>query len=166
MIPLFPGVDDRVQDIWRIVIERIKSYNPERGSFRSWLFTVVRNAMTDQDRAFHALGHLDDELERRLPSRETEPPTACERAEVRATVALAVEAIRSRIPKTTYRILYDHGVEGKPYEAIAADLGLSVKQVRDRYYRGETGVSSFFRRKNELTPIVSPPVRRPTSSSS
>ena len=82
------GVNDRVQDIWRIVIERIKSYDPERGSFRSWLSTVVRNAMTDQDRAFHALGHLDDELERRLPSRETEPPTACEQAEVRATVAL------------------------------------------------------------------------------
>ena len=92
--------------------------------------------MTDQDRVSHTPCQLDDEFERRLPSRETDPSTACEQAEVRTAVKSAMEVIRSRTSATTYRILHDHSVEGKPYEVIAADLGLSVKQVRDRYYRG------------------------------
>jgi RNA polymerase sigma factor (sigma-70 family) len=96
---------------------------------------VVRNALTDQDRATHALGRLDDEHERRVPSRETEPPIACEQAELRTAVESALEAARSRTSETTFRILHDHYVGGKPYKEIAAELGLSDKQVRDHYSR-------------------------------
>ena len=128
-------VDDRVQDLWRVIVERLTCFDPEHGTFPSWLSTVARNTMTDQDRASHALGHLDDELERRLPSRETEPPTACEQAEVRTAIESAIEAVRSRTSETTYRIIHDHWVEGKAYKKIAADLGLPVKQVRDRHHR-------------------------------
>jgi RNA polymerase sigma factor (sigma-70 family) len=123
------------QDLWQVIVERISRYDPERGTFPTWLSTVVRNAMTDQDRASHAPGHLDDELERRLPSREIEPPTACEQTEARTAVKSAIEAVRSKTSETTYRIVHDHWIEGKPYNQIAADLGLTVKQVRDRHHR-------------------------------
>jgi RNA polymerase sigma factor (sigma-70 family) len=128
-------VDDRVQDLWRIMIERVRHYNPDRCLFPSWLATVLRNALSDQDRANHPLGRLDGEVARQLPSREAEPSIACEQAEMRAMVEAAAEGIRSSIPDTTYRIIHAHWVDGKPYAGIAAEPGLSVKQVRDRHHR-------------------------------
>ena len=39
------------------------------------------------------------------------------------------------ISQTNYRILYDHGIEGKTFAEIAETLGLTTKQVRDRHSR-------------------------------
>ena len=129
------GFDDRVQELWRVMIERIRSYDLDRCSFASWLATVVHNALIDQDRASHELGGLDGEVGCRLPSREVEPPAACELAEVTAMVHSAVRELCSDIPETTYRIIESHWIEEQSYEEIAATLGLLPKQVRDRYHR-------------------------------
>ena len=44
---------DLTQDVLRQVASAAKSliYDPRRGSFRAWLFTVVRNRLTDHWRA-------------------------------------------------------------------------------------------------------------------
>jgi RNA polymerase sigma factor (sigma-70 family) len=141
------NLEDRVQELWRVIIERLRSYDPARGSFPSWLSTVLHNALTDQDRASHILGQLDEDVERQLPTRDADPSDMCEQAEVREIVEAAVESIRTNLPETTYRILHDHWVEGKSYEEIGASLGLAVKVVRDRHNRAIGRLRSVITRR-------------------
>ncbi len=57
---------DRVQEIWRVVILHLDQFDPWRGSLRSWLTTVVRHALVDQDRCSQRVRRMetgiDDEL--------------------------------------------------------------------------------------------------------
>ena len=139
--------EDRVQELWRILLERLPDYDPGRRSFSSWLATVVRHALSDQERAFHARNHLDDVVERQLVGREAEPMAICEQAEARMIVESAVEELHSRIPEVTYRIIHAHAVEGKSYQEIATALGLTDKQVRDRHYRAVANLRAILMRR-------------------
>jgi RNA polymerase sigma factor (sigma-70 family) len=95
------SVEDRVQELWRITMERMPQYDHRRDRFPSWLGTVLRNALIDQDRSGHVLSHLDDAAERGIPSRKPDPSAACERAEMRMSVEAAPEELRVTIPETS-----------------------------------------------------------------
>jgi RNA polymerase sigma factor (sigma-70 family) len=129
------SVEDRVQELWRVTLERLGSYDPERGPFANWLASLLRNALIVQDRYSHPLEQLNDETERLLPGRESEPANAFEQLDSRQDLANAAQEIRALVPEQTYRVIRAHWVERKDYEEIAATTGLTVKQVRDRHHR-------------------------------
>ena len=111
------------------------SHDPSKGSFHGWLLSVVQNGLNHQDRMAHAPGQFDDDTEFRLPSREPNPAVVSEACDERALLRSAIEQLRSKLTEKTYRIVEARLVEGREYDEIAAQVGLTVKRVRDRYSR-------------------------------
>lgn len=107
-------------------------YDRTRGSFRGWLFTLVRNRMNDARRAAarrpqgsgdtavqvfleqHAAGAADPEWDREYE---------------RQLFRWAAEQVRPRVKPTTWDAFWLTAVDGVPVPDVAARLGLTVAAV-------------------------------------
>jgi RNA polymerase sigma factor (sigma-70 family) len=127
--------EDRVQEIWRILVAHLARYDPRRGSFPAWLACVVRHALDDQDRRHHPPRQLIAEVELSLPGREEDPAELCQQCHRRQEVRSALQTLRSQVSEQNYGIIDAHWIEGKSFGEIAATLGIPVKQVRDHHRR-------------------------------
>lgn len=110
------------------------NYDPRRGSFRSWLFTIVRRRLHDfrtrrngtcQATGDSAIQHL---LEAHVAPSE-EDSAAWEREYRMGLFAWAAEQARPSFQETTWQAFWQTAVEGKPGKDVAAALGLSVAAV-------------------------------------
>jgi RNA polymerase sigma factor (sigma-70 family) len=128
------------------VVEKLSEHDPSRGSFPSWLVTVILNALNAQDRRGHELGQLADEAARRQRSREADPAEACELSDKQMTTKAALEEFRPGLSEKTYRIVQSHWLDGKSYADIAAAMGLTARQVRDRDRRAMVHVRAKLER--------------------
>jgi RNA polymerase sigma factor (sigma-70 family) len=127
---------DVVQDVLCAVAGAIKKleYDPQRGSFRGWLFTVVRNRLlrfwSRQSRAGRGTGdsshvrHLEE-----VPSREDVPDAAWDREHERCRFAWAAERVRDQVQPSTWAAFWKTAVEGASGQKAAAELGITVAAV-------------------------------------
>jgi RNA polymerase sigma-70 factor (ECF subfamily) len=84
------AAEDAVQDAFLSVWRRVASFDPQRGSARGWVLTIVRNAAVDRRRGRHAHALHDatlDDVTFRL---------ATDGEETFAAVASSIEATRVR----------------------------------------------------------------------
>jgi RNA polymerase sigma factor (sigma-70 family) len=124
--------DDQVQEIWTVVVARLCRYDRQRGPFCRWLRAVGGHVLDDCQRAERRSDQLDVERAQRLLSREGDPASACESHQV---VDALIQALHSCVSEGNFQIAYRHLLAGESYEAIAATIGLTVGQVRDRHRR-------------------------------
>jgi RNA polymerase sigma-70 factor (ECF subfamily) len=108
-------------------------YDPGRGAFRNWLFTVVRHKLADWraaernrvrgsgDTATHQV------LERCLAPPQLEADWEAEWK--RQVFVRACEEVRQDVTDRTWQAFWRTAVEGQPGKRVAADLGLSVAAV-------------------------------------
>lgn len=126
---------DLTQEVLRAVALAAPAlvYDPERGSFRGWLYTVTCHKLHD----FRA-GRLNrergsgDSATHRLLADQPAPEDEADRWEreyQRHLFALAVEQVRDGFEATTWRAFWLTAVEGKTGEEAALSLGLSVGAV-------------------------------------
>lgn len=109
-------------------------YEPQRGSFRSWLFTLVRNKLRDfrdRPRSFER-GSGDSRIQQLLESQAA--PARDEAAEWdrewrRNMFAWAAEQVRPRVQETTWQAFWKTAVDNKSGHEVAAELGLTVAAV-------------------------------------
>ena len=109
-------------------------YDPARGSFRGWLFKVVRNELSDFGAAKkrHQSGSGDTDMKRRL---EAQPaPTADEAAAwesdyERQLFALASEQVRRDFQESTWHAFWLTAILGKSGKEVAGVLGMSTAAV-------------------------------------
>jgi RNA polymerase sigma-70 factor (ECF subfamily) len=126
---------DLTQDVLRQVASAAKSliYDPRRGSFRSWLFTVVRNRLTDHWRsaARREVGSGDSDQWRRMSEQlATESDSAeWDAAYERQLLEYAARQVRADFSEATWSAFWQTAVEGREGRAIAEELGLSVAAV-------------------------------------
>jgi RNA polymerase sigma factor (sigma-70 family) len=105
-------------------------YDPERGTFRGWLFTIIRRKLSNWRRSQrnqrdvdHAAGNIeecaapkseeaqwDDEWQQRL-------------------FAWACAQVRTQVTDQTWQAFWRTFIDGQPCKQVAADLGLSVGAV-------------------------------------
>jgi RNA polymerase sigma-70 factor (ECF subfamily) len=126
---------DLMQDVFRAIAlaaGRLE-YDPRRGSFRAWLFTVTRsklyNFLNGQRRQFRASG--DSEM-RQLLDESTAPPeleAQWEQEYQQRVLAWAAEQIRSEFQEKTWRAFWLTAVEQRHPSDAAAQLGMSVGAV-------------------------------------
>jgi RNA polymerase sigma-70 factor (ECF subfamily) len=125
---------DLTQDVLRSVSTAAKSldYDPRRGSFRSWLFTVVRNKL----RNFLAAGarkvqgsgdSAGQNLLAEVPAREE--TDQWEQEYEQQLFAWAVEQVRDSFSESTWQAFWLTAVEGQSAKGVAAELGMSVASV-------------------------------------
>ena len=108
-------------------------YDPQRGTFRGWLFTVVRRKLANWRRAqkHRPRGSGDTATHRRLeqcPAAEgTEADWEAEWQE--RVYAWAREQVQGEVSAATWQAFWRTAIDGQPGKQVAADLGLSVTAV-------------------------------------
>jgi RNA polymerase sigma-70 factor (ECF subfamily) len=126
---------DLSQEVFRIVAAGVArlDYDPSRGFFRNWLFTVVRRKLSNWRRAQatreQKLSCGDPgELLQQCPA-----PVAVEatwEAEWQQRVfAWACEQVRKVVSDVSWQAFWRTAIDGQPGKTVAADLGLSVAAV-------------------------------------
>jgi RNA polymerase sigma-70 factor, ECF subfamily len=100
-------------------------FDPEIGSLRTWLFAILRNVVIDLGRARAvrpgvAEGGIEPTVE---PFEE-------------ALTAWQVEEAMRRIGEDHRRVLFETYYRGRPYAAVAEELGVPEGTIKSRVYYG------------------------------
>jgi RNA polymerase sigma-70 factor (ECF subfamily) len=108
-------------------------YDPRRGLFRNWLFTVIRRKLSNWRaakgrRPFSSGDPATRQLLEKTPAR------AMEEAEWEAewqdrVFAWACEQVRKDITDSTWQAFWRTAVDAHPIQHVAADLGLTSAAV-------------------------------------
>lgn len=109
-------------------------YDPRRGSFRGWLFTLVRNKLWDFCRHSQRLdqGSGDSRIEgllQTLPAPQPDEAGQWEGEYRRGLLAWAAQQVRPEVQETTWQAFWQTAVEDKPGKEVAKDLGLTPAAV-------------------------------------
>jgi RNA polymerase sigma-70 factor (ECF subfamily) len=126
---------DVMQDVLRSVATAIanRQYDPKRGSFRGWLFSVTRNKLynfLDKKRR-HPQGSGDTGTQLRL---EEHPESNGElddwdREYEQRTFAWAAERVQKEFQERTWKAFWQTAVEGKNPTEVGAALKMSPGAV-------------------------------------
>jgi RNA polymerase sigma-70 factor (ECF subfamily) len=127
---------DLTQDVLQAVSGGIRrfDYDPRRGTFRGWLFTVVRNKLRNflaaQDRPGRGTGDTDAQHRLQdLPAREQDETAWWDQEYERRVFCWAAEQVRGGFREATWQAFWQTAVEGKSGPAVARTLGMSVAAV-------------------------------------
>jgi RNA polymerase sigma-70 factor (ECF subfamily) len=139
--------EDVTQKVLLKLFTRIGTYRPERGGFRTWLKSVVRNAVLDfrrqQKRHPADRGSGDSAVQEFLHGVE-DPDTLDASVEeldrqVVSDMGRVMARVRAQVQPDTWELFVRTVLEGQPRERVAAELGktyvaacMAVKRVRDR----------------------------------
>lgn len=131
---------DLGQDVLTSVVGAIGrlEYDRGRGSFRNWLFTIVRNKLSNWRRA-QRCRLRDGDGDPATPLEEVPAPPAAEtawNAEWEQRIfAWACTQVRRDISEATWQAFWRSAIENLPGKQVAADLGLSVAAVYQAHHR-------------------------------
>jgi RNA polymerase sigma-70 factor (ECF subfamily) len=127
---------DLTQIVLQAVMGAIKrlDYDPKRGSFRGWLFSVVRHQLqklrAGQRRSPQGTGDTSaQELLEKQPSREEDEAALWEQEYERRLFLWAAEKVRSSFEESSWQAFWQTAVEGKSGKQTAEALGLTVGAV-------------------------------------
>jgi RNA polymerase sigma factor (sigma-70 family) len=127
---------DLTQEVLRAVARTIKrlDYDPDRGSFRAWLFTVVRNKLRNflASRKRQCRGSGDSEVRELLqqhPAPEEDQAALWERECERRQFAWAAERVRGEVQESTWQAFRRTAIDGQSGQEVAGFLGMSVAAV-------------------------------------
>jgi RNA polymerase sigma-70 factor (ECF subfamily) len=128
---------DVMQDVLRSVSGAASrlNYDPARGSFRGWLYTVARNKIFNfLESARHKLGRgrgdsgAGERLEA-LAAPEWRLAEAWDEEYERSLAALALERVRGEVQAATWQAFWQTAVEGRSAREAGAALGMSAGAV-------------------------------------
>jgi RNA polymerase sigma factor (sigma-70 family) len=126
---------DLSQDVLAAVARGVGrlDYDPRRGAFRNWLFTVVRRKLANWRRARKSRPEVrdDPEAERLLeacPAPET-GDAAWPAEWERRLFAWACEQVRRDVTAVTWQAFWKTAIEDLPGKQVADDLDLTVAAV-------------------------------------
>jgi len=126
---------DVTQEVFQTISAAVKNleYDPRRGSFRGWLFTLTRNGLYDflarRGQRWQGSGDSGTQaLLEGLPDRGEEE-VFWDREYEQRVFAWATEQVRPRFKESTWQAFWQLAVEGKPGEAVAQALGMTVGAV-------------------------------------
>jgi RNA polymerase sigma factor (sigma-70 family) len=127
---------DLAQEVLRAVARSVGrlDYDPRRGSFRGWLFTVVRNQLRDfRDRKRRQVAGSGASGVRQLLNEQAAPPERPEeewdREYERRLFTWAAEQVRPTVQESTWQAFRRTAVEGQSGQEVARALGMTVAAV-------------------------------------
>jgi RNA polymerase sigma-70 factor, ECF subfamily len=124
--------ENAAQETWLKVLKTASMFDPEKGSFDSWLQVIIRRTAFDilRSRKAHAAMSLDDERTDEAPVKETASPI--EQEEDRAVITAALDRLEEH-----YRaaILAMH-VDGQSGKQAGEQMKKSPDVVRQNVRRG------------------------------
>ncbi|MGO9110904.1 MAG: RNA polymerase sigma factor [Thermoguttaceae bacterium] len=126
---------DLTQEVLRAVSCAVAQfqYDPDRGGFRRWLFTVTRNELADFVGRAHRgpVGAGDTAMKKFLEQQ----PVVVDEARLwdeeyqQQILDWAAERVQSEVHESTWQAFWQTAVEGQRAEEVAKRLGMSVGAV-------------------------------------
>jgi RNA polymerase sigma factor (sigma-70 family) len=108
-------------------------YDPRRGAFRNWLFTIVRRKLSNRRRAQWSRPDSNNVVATRQFLEQCPAPDETEaewEAEwERQLFGWACAQVRRDVTDPTWQAFWRTAIEDQPGKQVAADLGLSVAAV-------------------------------------
>lgn len=117
-------ISDAALRVW----DSIGSFDASRGGFTAWLSALTRNAALNRARAALA-------PERELTEDYADPDAGPEREILRRERAEALRLAIINLPPTDRSIVYRKYYYMQPMAQIAAELGMTEREVEGRLYR-------------------------------
>lgn len=140
---------DLMQDVMRSVARNAHrmEYDPKKGTFRGWLYTVTRNKIYNflSSQRNRPRGTGDPDAQERLdatPAREEEGPDAdWEKEYQRRLSARAMELVKGEFQPNTWAAFWQTAVDGKG----AAEVGAGLKMTAGAVYVAKSRVLARLR---------------------
>jgi RNA polymerase sigma factor (sigma-70 family) len=127
---------DLMQEVLRSVSSAANrlEYDPHRGTFRGWLFTVTRNKVFNflESRSKRVQGSGDSRTQQRLEQHadnDGKLSAEWEADHQRALAAQAMERVKGEFQAATWNAFLQTAVEGLAPAQVSARVGLSVGAV-------------------------------------
>ncbi len=127
---------DLAQEVLQAVARSVGrlDYDPRRGSFRGWLFTVVRNQLRDfRERKRRQVAGSGTSGVQQLLNEQPAPPERPEedwdREYERRLFTWAAEQVRPTVQAATWQAFWRTAVEGQSGQEVAQALGMTVAAV-------------------------------------
>jgi len=126
---------DLTQEVLRSVSAAVvrMDYDPRKGTFRGWLFTVTRNALNTFFEAQQRVprGSGDSAVQAWLEERPVpeEESAVWDQEYQTRLLAYAADQVRASFEDATWQAFWQTAVEGKPGKEVAASLGMTVGAV-------------------------------------
>lgn len=146
-------IEDATQEILMIAYNGLRErvYERERGRFRAWLYGVARRkameAVRNRRRPSRTQAPDDDPHLDLLSGAETPPGEAdrevWEQEWRYALLAEALRAVRTRLNPKVYAAFVGFGIQQRPAEEVAGELGVSVSTVYVYKSRGLDAVRAW-----------------------
>jgi len=139
---------DLMQEVLRSIARNADKmeYDPKRGTFRGWLYTVTRNKiynfLNGQKNRPRASG--DSAARERLdavPDRADDPDSDWDLEYQRRLSAKAMERVRHEFHKATWEAFWGTAVDGRP----AADVGAALRMTTGAVYVAKSRVLARLR---------------------
>jgi RNA polymerase sigma-70 factor (ECF subfamily) len=154
------AAEDLTQDVLVKLFRKLPEYthDPAQGRFRSWLKTVVNNAVIDSLRRRRATpepagGVAELEILAGPPGAEDgDELSGLIEDRARRAANEALDRVRGRVKDTTWRAFYLTLVDQRPTAEIARELGLSAAAVYKAAYRVKEMVLDEYRRAHPGPP--------------
>ena len=125
--------EDVVQDVFIRVIKAANTFNPQKASFRTWLYRIARNRCIDLQRRVGRFAFL--RLDGSLHLEETLPgqadPVECQTEEnaLQQAIRDCIQALENPEERQAILLYY---LAGKVYREIAEILGKSLSTAKNR----------------------------------
>lgn len=129
-----PGAaQDVIQETFLKAWRFADRYDPELSSLRVWLFGIARNAMLDHARSAKARPWQGDVIDPQGPRALGE--SVDDTTDALLTGWLVEEALRRISEQHRVALIQTHLLE-RPYDEVAAELGVPVGTLRSRVFYG------------------------------
>ena len=125
---------DLMQDVLRSVSRNVHrlEYDPNRGTFRGWLFTITRNKVMSffESRSRRVQASGDSSVHERLAQHADEDLSADWEADYqRVLTAQAMERVKNEFRQATWDAFVLTAVEGLPPAEVSERVGMSVGAI-------------------------------------
>jgi RNA polymerase sigma factor (sigma-70 family) len=131
--------EDIVQEVWYRVCDKLETFDPRIGAFRSWVFGIANNLLRDELRKLRRRSRIAEVLENR-ETRNIVEGLADEATSVTRQVSRN-EQIQELLEKSRglgdldRRLLLFRGLEGLTFAEVANRLDLDQDAVESRWRR-------------------------------
>jgi RNA polymerase sigma-70 factor (ECF subfamily) len=122
---------DLLQEVFMLLLKKLPefAYDPQKGSFRGWLKTVIMNKLREQKRKKRevAVGSNSHLLER--PSDESEADRLFDEEFQRKLIGQAMTLIQRDFEPKTWQACWETAFCGRPAADVAKSLGMKLAAV-------------------------------------